>query len=383
MSVVVFASDSKGTSSVFSTLQELDFKGIPYVGLVSMETQLQYPTYDISKFSLFTNQDYQSEKYPVVTLGIELPFKPKFLVIQRERWDPESTIIEEFKQRYNCKIGLIEPNAQILNNAETILETYSRNRFVPSIDVFFDHSTHIVNQRKLVGFKGNSVVVGNPKYDKNLEVVEDILNQYKTIYEIDSTKKQVLLYTLINGNRPQLFDKFRSIVEELKDTHQFFLKPYPGEPFDYKFNSDYNPKFIIPNVTPILDENHIWGMFNICDLHIGCLSSIFHAPMLLGKEVIDLSKELQVPENYLDKDRILSDRGKGIEESTQLWMRSFGFTDKSQLEELLPDELFVDIKHSNGKVWDTEESLLSLFDDFNDGQASKRIVNYIQNEISK
>jgi hypothetical protein len=105
--------------------------------------------------------------------------------------------------------------------------------------------------------------------------------------------------------------------------------------------------------------------------------------MLLGKEVIDLSKELQVPENYLDKDRILSDRGKGIEESTQLWMRSFGFTDKSQLEELLPDELFVDIKHSNGKVWDTEESLLSLFDDFNDGQASKRIVNYIQNEISK
>lgn len=378
MSVVIFASDSKGTSSVISTIQELHHKGIPYVGLISTKTQLQHPANGLSNFTVFSNQKKATELNYVETLGFNLPFEPKFLIIQRERWDPESSIILEFKNKFNCKIALIEPNAQILNNAETILETYSRNRYVPFIDIFFDHSTHIANQRKLVGFKGNSVIVGNPKYDINLDVSNNVVEQLKDYYNIDSNKKKVLLYTLINGNRTKLFDKFRNIVEDLKNTHQFFIKPYPGEPFDSKFNRDYNPTFIIPNVTPILEESHVWGMFNICDVHIGCLSSIFHAPLLLNKEVIDLSKELQVPENYLNKDRILNNKGVGIEESTDLWMRSFGFTEKSQLENLLPDELFEDIKEFNNKVWNTEDSLLPLFDDFNDQRASYRIVEYLQ-----
>lgn len=378
MSVVVFASDAKGTSSVISTIQELHAKGIPYVGIVSNKTQLQHPVNGLSNFIIYSNQKQDSRSNYVDTLGLSLPFEPKFLIIQRERWDPESSIILEFKRKFNCKIGLIEPNAQILNNAETILETYSRNRYVPFIDVFFDHSTHIANQRKLVGFKGNSIIVGNPKYDLNLDVPKDDIVKLKEYYNVDDTKKKVLLYTLINGNRSKLFEKFISIVEDLKDTHQFFLKPYPGEPFDSKFIRDYNPAFVIPNVTPILEESHVWGMFNICDMHIGCLSSIFHAPLLLNKEVVDLSKELQVPENYLNKDRILSNRGVGIEESTDLWMRSFGFTEKSQLENLLPDKLFEDMKELNDKVWNTGVNLLSLFDNYNDRKASYRIVKYLQ-----
>jgi hypothetical protein len=67
-----------------------------------------------------------------------------------------------------------------------------------------------------------------------------------------------------------------------------------------------------------------------------------------------------------------------------MWMRSFNFKDVSELKALLPDEYIEGIKESNNQVWDNldnPEKLLILFDDYNDGQASKRIINYIQNEL--
>jgi hypothetical protein len=51
----------------------------------------------------------------------------------------------------------------------------------------------------------------------------------------------------------------------------------------------------------------------------------------------------------------------------------------------LNEEVIQSIKKVNDIVFDslnTPKKLLTLFDDFNDGQASKRIVNYIQNGIS-
>lgn len=383
MGVVIFASDAKGTSSVLSTIEELHIQGIPYFAMVSIETRLQYPEMGLDRFQIYTNQTITSNEFPSKSLGVYLPFKPDWLIVQRERWSPENRIILEFKTEFGSKVGLIEPNAQILNSPETILETYSKNRFVPYIDVFFDHSTHVSNQRKVVGFTGNSVVVGNPKYDKNLEVPSITIETLKRYYSVDPSKKQVLLYSLINGNRPKLLEKFKYIVEELKDTHQFFYKPYPGEPFDDKFLKDFNPKFILDNVTPILEENHIWGMFHICEDHIGCLSSIFHAPLLLKKNIVDLSMDLGVPRNCLDRDKILKSAGNGIEESSSLWMRSFGFDKKEQLEELLPDSLIDQIEQSNGIVWNTKTNLLTLFDDYNDGKASKRVVEYIKDDLRK
>ena len=67
-----------------------------------------------------------------------------------------------------------------------------------------------------------------------------------------------------------------------------------------------------------------------------------------------------------------------------MWMRSFGFTNDSQLKALLPDSYRDEIEKTNNKVWDNlgnPEILLTLFDDYNDGQAAKRIINYIQNEL--
>jgi hypothetical protein len=62
-------------------------------------------------------------------------------------------------------------------------------------------------------------------------------------------------------------------------------------------------------------------------------------------------------------------------------MRSFGFDHVSKLKALLPDDYKERIEKTNKKVWDNlqnPEVLLTLFDDYNDGNAAKRIVNELQ-----
>lgn len=377
MNVGIFASDSKGLSILNSLINELHNNSINYFAMVSQDTQLNYPGHS-GKFTHLTNVE-KSEEIWSETLNVNIPFKPDWLVVQRERWDPELSIINEFKNKFNSKIALVEQNAQIINSVETILETYSRNRFVPLIDVFFDHSQWISEQRKLVNFKGNSVVVGNPKYDINLDVSDIHINNIKKHYNVDKNKKQVLLFSLINTAREDIFKEFEKYIEK-NPNYQYFIKPYPGEPFG-QFENEYFPNFRIKNVTPILDENHIWSMFNICDIHMGCLSSIFHASLLLKKEIIDFSKEIGMAEKYLDVDRIMKSTNKGVEDSKGLWMNSFGFTEDSQLLELLPKDLLKKIEENNNNVWNCQENVVSLYDDYNDGKASTRIIKYLKENV--
>ena len=125
-------------------------------------------------------------------------------------------------------------------------------------------------------------------------------------------------------------------------------------------------------------------MFEICDTHIGSMSSIIHATLLAKKEYIDFSKQLNIDKKYLDISGVFQERGPGLENNLAMWMRSFNFKDVSELKALLPDEYIEGIRESNNQVWnnlDNPEKLLTLFDDHNDGQASKRIINYIQNEL--
>ena len=377
MNLVIFASDSKGLSSLNSIISKASKHNINLFAMICQDTQLGFPIQNKDKFEILTNCEDINPTYSQ-TLGVTLPFKPNWLLIARERWEPETSIILEFKQNFNCKIGLIESNAQLLNNAETILETISRNRFANIIDVFFDHSTHILNQRKIGGFKGNSIVVGNPKYDINLTPNLNDIENIKKLYRIDPLKKQVLLFSLINTNRNKLFKKIKQYIDN-HPNYQYFIKPYPGEPFSPQFKKDYFPKFFIDNVTPILEESHIWAMFNICDIHIGCLSSIFHASLLLKKEIIDFSKEIGIPISYLSKEHIINSNNIGVEDSKELWMRSLNIN-QTQLESLLKDSLFKILEKGNNLVWNYKGNLLNLFDDFNDGKACQRILNYIENE---
>lgn len=379
MNVVVFASDAKALSSLNSIIQEANSLGIKLFAMVTQSTQLKHPVYQQGEFQILCNVERKSVVRSE-TLGVDLPFKPDWLLVNRERWNPELDIIKEFKLKFNSKIGLVEPNSHILNNAETRLETYSKNRFIDLIDIFFVHSSQAKHQQQLAGFTGNMVVVGNPKYDLNLKQDPNILTQLKNLYNVDPNKKQVLLFSLVNQHRSNINKIFHNIITS-NPQHQYFYKPYPGEPFDPKFKNDYYPKFFLDNCIPIIEENHIWGMFEICSKHVGCMSSITHATLLTNSEFQDVSLELNIPQKYLDFSGVFQEGGPGLENNKEMWMRSFSFTKESQLRDLLSNEYKNEIKKSNNKVWDNLENpkgLLKLFDDYNDGNASKRIINELQ-----
>jgi hypothetical protein len=115
------------------------------------------------------------------------------------------------------------------------------------------------------------------------------------------------------------------------------------------------------------------------------MSSIVHSSLLLGKNYIDLSKFLEIDKKYLDTSVVLQEDGVGLENNVNMWLRVFGLKNKEELQYILNDEVIQSIKKVNDIVFNslnTPKNLLTLFDDFNDGQASKRIVNYIQNGIS-
>lgn len=379
MNLVIFASDAKGLSSLNSIIQEANSLGIKLFAMVTQSTQLKHPVYQQGDFQILCNVQRKSVVRSE-TLGVDLPFKPDWLIVNRERWNPELDIIKEFKLKFNSKVGLVEPNSHILNNAETRLETYSKNRFTDLIDIFFVHSSQAKYQQQLAGFTGNMVVVGNPKYDLNLNFDPSVLTQLKQVYNVDPNKKQVLLFSLVNQHRNSINKIFQNIIHQNPQV-QYFYKPYPGEPFDPKFKNDYYPKFFLNNCVPIIEENHIWGMFEICDKHIGCMSSITHATLLSQSKYQDVSLELDIPQKYLDFSGVFQEGGPGLENNKAMWMRSFGFTNESQLRNLLPTQYRNKIKKSNNKVWDNLENpkeLLKLFDDYNDKNASKRIINELQ-----
>jgi hypothetical protein len=390
MNVVVFASDSKALSSLNSSIKELAKRGHRVFSMVTQHTQLQHPIYQKQNYQILCNVS-RTDVLQSKSLGEQLPFKPDWLIVNRERWNPESDIITEFKKQFKCKVALIEPNSQMLTNPENILEGLSRNRFQDMIDVNFDHSTWIKKIRQSVGIKGNFQVVGNPKYDLNTEIDSKTIDTLKELYKISPNKKTVLLFSILSSARLNLKLEYKKLITENPD-YQFFYKPYPGEPFDIKFKNDYHPNFFLPNCTPILEESHVWGMFQLCDMHVGILGSINHATLLYNKEYLDFSKQLGVRESYLDPSPIFN-QGDGIEQNKNMWKNVLNLKSDNELKKLVTGNTMNQGKINNNVVWSTldsyikdksninKNSLLKLFDDFNDKQACKRIVNYLENNI--
>ena len=319
LNIVIFASDAKHTSYLNSIITDAWDKANVFY-MVCMDTQLRYPTTQPELFQINHNvtDPNPTKSY---TLNQTLPFKPDWLILSRERWSPEDQIINEFKNKLGSKVALVEPNSGFINSVNGFLESESKNRFVENIDVFFDHSEFIKEQRQLIGFRGNTVVVGNPKFDANLDLDENNINALKKYYKVDPNKKQVLFFTLQNKFRHKLFEQFKEFKQQHPE-YQYFVKPYPGEPFDPLFSKDYFPKFFMDGVTPIIDETHIWGMYNICDIHLGYFSSVMYPSFLLNKEVYTFNKEVGGQDNLESNSDILNESG-GHEEKINIWLNTF------------------------------------------------------------
>jgi len=380
MNIVVFASDAKGLSSLNNVIQQAANNNHNVFGYICQDTQLHHPKLNKDRYKAITNVS-SNEKVFSDSLGIDLPSTPDWLIVARERWSPESEIISEFKTKFNSKVGLVEPNAAAINSIYQFLESESKNRFVSNIDVFFDHSNFIANQRRKLGFKGNLVVTGNPKYDINLNIDQTTESTLKEKYRIDPEKKQVLFFTLQNKFRYQLFDKFKSYIDQNPD-YQYFVKPYPGEPFS-EFRNEYYPQFFINGVTPIVDEVDIWGMYNLCDIHIGCFSSVMYPSYLLDKEVIEYSKEIGAQNNLHSNSDIINSRG-GHEDRLSLWLSTFNLN-LEEFKELTSEEKMLKTMEDNETLWKELNSFLvnsnnivKLYDEYSDGKAANRIIKFIE-----
>ena len=380
LNVVVFASDAKHTSYLNSIILQ-GWNEVNLFYMVCSETQLKHPAVNPEVFDIGHNV-VNPEPVKSHTLNQTLPFKPDWLIVSRERWDPESSIINEFKNKLGAKIALVEPNSAMISSVNQFLESESKNRFANSIDVFFDHSNFIKEQRKLLGFKGNIVVTGNPKYDINLDLEESAVQALKDYYNIDPNKKQVLLFTLQNKYRYKLFQQFKQFKEQHPE-YQYFIKPYPGEPFDPLFTKEYFPKFFMDGVTPILNETHIWGMYSICDIHLGCLSSVMYPSFFLNKEIHEYSKEIGAQEG-LDLNKDIINGSSGHEDKLEIWLNTFNI-DLEQFKELTSSRNLQPKLKNNNKIWKAlknvlsyREDILKMYDQYNDKQASKRIIDYIK-----
>ena len=385
LNIVIFASDVKHLSYLNSIINEMySNQDINLVAMICQETRLKHPIKDRSYYQTITNFEVKELKVESESLGTMLPFKPDWLIVSRERWDPEWNIIKEFKHKFNSKVALVEPNSAIINSVNGFLESESKNRFVNDIDVFFDHSEFIKNQRKLGGFKGNTVVVGNPKHDTNLDVNKENLKVLKDYYKIDPNKKQVLFFTLQNKYRYKLFEKFKEFKLKHPE-YQYFIKPYPGEPFDPLFCNEYFPNFFMEGVTPILEESHIWGMYNICDIHVGSFGSVMYSSFYLDKEIYEYSKELGA-HNNLESNLDILQGSSGHEDKIEMWLNTFNIN-LDEFKQLTHPDKMKSILKNNKEIWSKlsnlvyyKEDILKMYDEFNDKNASKRIVNYILNE---
>jgi hypothetical protein len=399
MNIVIFASDSKGVASVIDVVKELKNTNHNYFFLYSQETQLQFPTYNLDTFTYDSN--ISLENWGSIwseSLNVSLPFIPDVLLIQRDCWQPEQSIIHEFKSKWNSKVTMIEVNTHLNNNPETILEMYSRTKYPQNqIDLYFEQSEFTKQERNKSGFDtSKSVVTGNPKFDNLLEVETEYCYSK---YEIDKNKTQILFYSLINVSRNEMFKCLENLTSKIDHSkYEIFFKPYPGEPFHEKFKTQFFP-FIYDKVKVIYDDIDIYPITKICDIHIGAISSIIHFPLLLNKKIININNFCTYLDGSSSLERYLKETSVGIEDSAKFWMRVHNLPNHETFVNLLDPnrissykndaEYFMSIVKECTIDYDFElkcletempntQKLLKLFDEFNDFQSSKRVIKEIE-----
>ena len=275
MNIVMFASDNKGVSVLKNVAKEIKSREEHnYFFLFSDKNQLQMPG-DLSKFYYDTNCNFTNSVLSQ-TLSCHLPFEPDVLIIQRERWQPEQSIIYEFKEIFKAKVYVVEVSSHITNNIENRLEMISRDKHPQNmVDGYFEHS-EFAKQRRIdclyPEWAEKSIVVGNPRFDDLGDLSEDeCIEKYK----INKDRKQILFWGVQNTTRKKALDLLQELCIFSKNDYQIFYKCYPGEPYNQLFKDQFDP-FIVPGVEVIYDNLDINTMSKLCDIHIGAVTSVYN-----------------------------------------------------------------------------------------------------------
>ena len=400
MNVLVFASDSKYKTYLENIHSELVKENHKSFFLYSDSNLTKYPTQQMDEYNYDYDDNYDFETGILSkSIGLPIPFIPDYLILARERWQPEQSIIQEFKELFNVKVILVELNSHFVNNIETRLEMISRTKYPQNtVDIIFDHSNFILDKRKEAlewDNWENSYVVGNPCYDTFLDIKINptILEKYN----IDSNKKQILFFGLVNSSRYEAFDLLENLVNKCGNEYQIFYKPYPGEPTDGNWSSDYNPSFRVDGVQVIYDHIDIFQMYNICDIHIGAISSVMYPSLLLNKKVVNINNFCKYLDGGNDIESYKNDDKVGqADGSAKFWMGVHNLNSIEEFEDLVGLDRIEKFKKNNKYIkkiisectydydldlkflkddnnWDYSK-LLKIYDEYNDGRASERIV---------
>lgn len=397
MNIVIYAGDNKYYKTLLPVAKEIKRRGHTYIFLYCKDTSLRFPQQK-DRFAYDGNLPDQGENVISETLGLRIPFKPDLLLLARERWQPEQSIIHEFKAKFSAKIGLVEVSSHLVNNIENRLEMLSRMQPPQNmIDYYFEHS-EFAKERRLdcmdESYRDKIVVVGNPRFS-NIKLHSDNLKKYN----IDPSKKQILFWGVINTTRNTAFDALRTLAEKTRDTHQIFYKCYPGEPTNPLFTSQFNP-FVVDGVQVVYEENDVFDIANLCDIHVGQMSSVFNFAFYFNKTIVNLDSVCKASDKMNDLDTFVNETGNGVEDSAKFWMNIWeiptieefkGFIDVSRLEVFNQTNSIVMNSVEQNTIdfdWDCKflttpkkeyGDLIGLFDEYElDGSASVRILEFLE-----
>ena len=343
------------------------------------------------------------------SLGIHLPFIPDYLIVARDRWDPEQTIIQEFKTKWNTKVALVEINTHLYTAIEIQMEMLSRkkqgNQF---IDINFEHSEHSLNiKKKHIDWEGwdKSVIVGNPYWDKwESWPKEDVIEKYN----IDKNKTQILVFSECNITRPEFLHGLKHFARNLnRDKYQLYFKPYPAEPWhpifqhQYIKNDDGSIDFFLSDLFDgiIYEQLHLIPMMSLCEYHVGNISSVNYGSVLMNKQLVSMDKVTHFIKKCTDLDVFKSNLdGVGESWKSNFWVRVHELKDEKEFENMVTDKL-EDYKNINNKFkkdlfeyshhFDVKgkflkedkkesKSLIKYFDNFGDGNSGIRIVKHLE-----
>jgi hypothetical protein len=285
----------------------------------------------------------------------------------------------------------LENSSWLYNNVKTRLEILSRMKFPTNmIDVFFDHSNWVYESKLEAGWtKGKSIVTGIPKFDilKNI-TTEDIKQKYNL------TKPIIVLYGSMEDNiRPNIINISKELENKYGSTHHLFYKPHPKEFTDFPSDFSENNLNPSPKFRVIRDENEMYSFSQLGDIHIGIITSVMYYPLYFNKSIyyIDSDDSGVMSDMDLENfkgheynfwaplmsvnswdefvDKIGEHRIEKFKDRYHLFMNKFKNT-------LKPYESIVNLDQSF--EYDNN-TLLELYDEFNDGNASERVANYLIN----
>jgi hypothetical protein len=258
------------------------------------------------------------------------------------------------------------------------------------IDVFFDHSIWTYQSKIEAGWvKGKSIITGIPKFDSLKSTTsEDIIQKYNL------TKPIIVLYGSMEDNiRPNIINVSKEIENKYSSTHHLFYKPHPKEFVDFSNDFTENNLVSSPQFRLIHDEKEMYAFSQLGDIHIGIITSIMYYPLYFNKTVYYI---------YPDNSGVLFDMDlenfKGNEYNfwaplmnVNSWDEFINKIGEQRVEKfkdryysfinkfkntLKPYENIVDL---NQKFEYDNTELLELYDEFNDGNASQRVANYLIN----